>query len=198
VSAAGAATRIGPNAIIQVARALPEHIGAQATQRLFEQAALGHYLAHPPESMVDESEVLRLHQVLRASLGQEAAASVTRQAGLYTADYLLANRIPKPVQAILKWLPAPLAARVLLIAIGKHAWTFAGSGQFSSQVTGFALLTIRDNPLCRGMRTDVPACDFYAATFERLFQVLVHRQTRVREVQCEAQGDDACRFELRW
>jgi divinyl protochlorophyllide a 8-vinyl-reductase len=198
VTAGAASTRIGPNAIIQVARVLPDRIGVEATQRLFEQAAMGSYVAHPPQSMVDESEVLRLHQVMRASLGQDVAASVAREAGLQTANYLLANRIPKPVQAVLKWLPAPLAARVLLMAIGKHAWTFAGSGHFSSQVTSFALLTIRENPLCRGVRSDVPACDFYTATFERLFQVLVHRQTRAREVTCQAQGADACRFELRW
>jgi len=26
----------------------------------------------------------------------------------------------------------------------------------------------------------------------------VHRDTRVTELSCEARGDDACRFELRW
>jgi divinyl protochlorophyllide a 8-vinyl-reductase len=60
------------------------------------------------------------------------------------------------------------------------------------------VLEIRDNPLCRGLRAGVPACDYYAATFERLFQVLVHGDTQVRETACEACGDDACRFELRW
>jgi replicative DNA helicase len=45
---------------------------------------------------------------------------------------------------------------------------------------------------------DSPACDFYAATFERLFAVLVHARARVHEVACEACGDAECRFEIRW
>jgi divinyl protochlorophyllide a 8-vinyl-reductase len=118
-----------------------------------------------------------------------------------TADYLLAHRIPLPVQRVLKRLPAGLAARVLLAAISRHAWTFAGSGRFSASPAGRGrrplVLEIRNNPLCRG-HAAVPACDFYAATFERLFQVLVHRDAQVVETACEACGDAACRFELRW
>jgi len=49
----------------------------------------------------------------------------------------------------------------------------------------------------QGLHTDTPACDFYGATFERLFPVLVHRNARVREVACAACGSDACRFEIR-
>jgi divinyl protochlorophyllide a 8-vinyl-reductase len=60
------------------------------------------------------------------------------------------------------------------------------------------VLSIRHNPLCAGLAADAPACDFYAATFERLFQVLVHPRSRVREVACEACGDAECRFEIRW
>ena len=93
------------------------------------------------------------------------------------------------------------AARVLVAAIQRHAWTFAGSGRVSAVLPRRArplVLEIRHNPLCRGLRAGVPACDYYAATFERLFQVLVHGDSQVRETACEACGDDACRFELRW
>jgi divinyl protochlorophyllide a 8-vinyl-reductase len=197
VSAAAAVGRIGPNAITRVAEALPAYIGTRATQQLFERAGLATYLRQPPQQMVDEAEVTRLHRELRASLGATAAA-VARNAGERTADYLLAHRIPKPAQALLKVLPAPLAARVLLSAITRHAWTFAGSGRFEARAGRPVVLTLRDNPLCRGVTSDVPVCDFYAATFERLFRVLVHRETQVFEVACEARGDAACVFELRW
>jgi divinyl protochlorophyllide a 8-vinyl-reductase len=60
------------------------------------------------------------------------------------------------------------------------------------------VLHIQHNPLCRNLSTETPACDFYAATFERLFQVLVHKASRVHEVACEACGDAECRFEIRW
>jgi len=197
-AAAASAGRIGPNAITRVAEVLPALLGEAGTRALFEAAGLGGYLSQPPEGMVDETEVARLHRVLRQQLGPAVAGQVARSAGMRTADYLLARRIPKPVQWLLKRLPPVLAARVLLQAIGRHAWTFAGSGQFQAVAGRPCVLTIRDNPLCRGVASAQPACDFYSATFERLFQVLVHPAMQVVETQCEARGDPVCRFELRW
>lgn len=193
--------RIGPNAITRVAQVLPARVGSAATWTLFEDAGLVHYLRQPPEGMVDEAEVRRLHLAVRRQLGRDTARDVSLAAGRCTADYLLAHRIPKPVQAVLKRLPARLAAHVLLKAISRHAWTFAGSGSFSADAGGFgrpAVLRIQDNPLCVGLNSDAPACDYYAATFERLFQVLVHGRAAVHEVACEACCDSECRFELRW
>lgn len=197
-SAEGVAGRIGPNAIIRVLETLRETFGQDVTTGLFTQAGLGHYLVKLPEKMVNEAEVLHLHQVLRKQLGQPTCAAITWKAGLKTADYLLANRIPKAAQVVFKALPAAVSARLLLKTIGGHSWTFAGSGEFSYEVGQAVVLTIRNNPLCRDVHTDVPVCDFYSATFERLFQVLVHPNTKVEETACEAKGDDVCRFELRW
>jgi divinyl protochlorophyllide a 8-vinyl-reductase len=98
----------------------------------------------------------------------------------------------------LKRLPAAWAARLLLKAVSQHAWTFCGSGRFEARAGRPVVLEIHDNPLCRGLHSDAPACEFYAATFERLFRVLVHPATQVRETQCEARGDPCCRFELNW
>ncbi len=192
------AGRIGPNAIIRVGEALQHQLGGAVAAELFASAGLSPYLAAPPKQMVDEGEALRLHALLRSRLGDRVAAEVSREAGVVTAEYLLAHRIPKPVQALLRALPAALACRVLLAAIRRHAWTFAGSGRFEAVAGRPTLLTIRDNPLCRGQASEVPVCDYYAATFEHLFRRLVHRDARVTELSCEARGDDACRFELRW
>ena len=198
---AGLTSRIGPNAISRVAEVLPFRLGSEATAELFDAVGLGDYLQHPPESMVDEADVRRLHAALRERLGQAAAREVAQAAGRATAEYLLAHRIPRPLQKVLRRLPAHWAARVLLAAIRRNAWTFVGSGQFAASAGSGrcpAVLEIRGNPLCRGLRADAPACDYYAATFERLFATLVHPWSRVREVACEACGDDACRFEIRW
>jgi divinyl protochlorophyllide a 8-vinyl-reductase len=195
---AAAAGRIGPNAITRVAEVLPGVVGCSATRQIFETAGLLGYLVAAPQSMVDETEVTRLHQVLRAALGSDVTRQVTHEAGLRTADYLLAHRIPKPVQALLKVLPAPLAARVLLSAIRRHSWTFSGSGEFTARAGQPVVLTIRRNPLCKGSVTDAPACDFYTATFERLFRVLVHPGATAVETTCEARGDPECRFEVSW
>ncbi len=191
-------SRIGPNAITRVAEVLPGRVGARRTLDLFERAGLAHHLRQPPERMVDENEVMRLHGVLRDELGPPLAREVAREAGLRTADYLLGNRIPKPAQALMKGLPAALAARVLLAAISGHSWTFAGSGRGTARAGRPVLLEIRNNPLARGVSAAEPACAFYAATFESLFRTLVRHDAEVVEVSCEACGDDACRFEVRW
>jgi divinyl protochlorophyllide a 8-vinyl-reductase len=198
MSAVAHAGQIGPNAITRVAQVLPHRVGALATRELFQRAGIVGYLLQPPERMVDEAEVMRLHAELRRSLGGPAAQEVAREAGRLTGEYLLARRIPRAVQALLRVLPARLAARVLLAAITRHAWTFAGSGEFSAKMGRGVQLTLRNNPLCRGWHSEVPACDFYAATFERLFSELVHHRARVVELSCEACGSDACRFEVHW
>lgn len=192
------AGRIGPNAITRVAEVLPHVIGEPGRLKLFQLAGLAHYLQQPPKDMVDEAEVTRLHWQLQQSLGSDVTRIVARQAGLRTANYLLQFRIPKAVQSLLQVLPARLASRVLLSAIRGHAWTFSGSGVFSAKAGRPVVLRIRDNPMCRGIKTTEPCCDFYAATFEHLFQVLVHPQAKVTEVECESSGGSECRFEVRW
>ena len=198
IGPAAAAGRIGPNAITRVAEAVTACQGRAVTRELFARAGLEVYLDAPPHTMVDEAEVIALHGVLRAELGEPQASDIAADAGRRTAEYLLVKRIPRPAQRLLKLLPAPLAARVLLRAIGGHAWTFAGSGVFQARAGRPVRLQISDNPLCRGLRTTASTCDYYAAVFQRLFEVLVHPRARVVETACEARGDTACRFEVRW
>jgi divinyl protochlorophyllide a 8-vinyl-reductase len=192
------AARIGPNAITRVAEALRSQGDEARTREVFSAAGLAQYLAKPPERMVDENEVIRLHRALAATLGEVTARAVARSAGLATARYLLAHRIPRPFQAIVRRLPAQLAAFLLLAAIRRHAWTFAGSGAFAARAGRPTRLSISANPMCRGLHAEQPACDYYAATFEGLFRALVHPRATVNEIGCEACGADACRFEIDW
>ena len=188
--------RIGPNAITRVAEALRESGPEDRVEHLYTRAGLAHYLAQPPEKMVDEREVTRLHQVLRDELGIPAALEIARSAGVRTGDYLLAHRIPKGVQVLLKWLPARLASQVLLNATQRHAWTFAGSGELRVRKTYPPHLAIAGCCICQGAKAETPLCDFYAAAIERLFQQLVHPRSRVTETQCQALGAEACTFEV--
>ena len=98
--------RIGPNAVIRLAEALDALESKAVTRKLFIAASLESYVHALPDAMVPEEEVSVLHHHLRSNLGADRAASVSWIAGLRTADYLLANRIPKPVQRLLKLLPA--------------------------------------------------------------------------------------------
>jgi divinyl protochlorophyllide a 8-vinyl-reductase len=192
------AARIGPNAITQVAAALAARYGPDAAADVLRGAGLGGYLAAPPAAMVPEAEVVALHSTLRAVLGDGPREEVCRDAGERTADYLLANRIPRPVQTVLKVLPASIASRVLLDAISRHAWTFAGSGRFGAIAGNPVRLSIEGCALCRGAAFDAPGCVYYAATFERLYRVLVSPRAIAREIACEGCGAPACRFEVAW
>jgi len=190
--------RIGPNSIIRMAEALRAQQGEARTAELFAAAGLERYLTEPPGAMVLEEEVIRLHHAVRAGIGLDAAARAGWEAGQRTGTYLLAHRIPKPAQAVLKLMPPALAARALVKAIGQHAWTFAGSGQFSAAFGHPLRLTIAHCPTARDARADQPLCAFYAGTFERIFSELVSPNITVREVACAAMGAPACVFELRW
>lgn len=189
---------IGPNAVIQLVPALTRQGFDGMVPQVFARAGVAGWLAHPPAVMVDERQVAALHRTLRAGLPPEQAALVLAEAGRLTADYLLAARIPGMAQAILKLLPAPLSASLLVGAIKAHAWTFAGSGRFSACSGTPLILEIADNPLCAGEHTAAPVCSWHAAVFRRLFEVLVSRDVRVDEIDCEARGDCACRFSIDW
>jgi divinyl protochlorophyllide a 8-vinyl-reductase len=194
-------SRIGPNAILQTMAVLRATFGEAGCAALMQRAGLQAHVADPPQQMVDERDVVALHRMLRAELGVPRARALSHAAGLATGDYLLAHRIPRPARLLLPRLPAAWASRALLAAIRGHAWTFCGSGLFSVQHATRRQplrLTIAGCATSRGALSDEPLCDYYAATFERLFGVLVHPRTVVREVACAAMGAPDCVFEVDW
>jgi divinyl protochlorophyllide a 8-vinyl-reductase len=189
---------IGPNAITRIIEALDEVESPQSVQRIFRASRLEPYLLQRPTEMVDETEVMRLHQVLHDDLGDNQARAVGRIAGKLTAEYLLRCRIPRLAQIALRCSPDRLASRMLIGAIARNAWTFVGTGTFSACHGRPTRFTISDCPICRGQRSSEPYCDFYAGTFERLYCRLVNERTRVTEIDCQAIGARACTFEITW
>jgi divinyl protochlorophyllide a 8-vinyl-reductase len=91
-----------------------------------------------------------------------------------------------------------LAARLFVMAIAKHAWTFTGSGAFSYRFGPELTLRIVGSPVCRLLKTDNPACHYFAGTFARLFTVILHTKATVTETECAAAGAPACRFRVTW
>lgn len=191
---AASAGRIGPNAVTRLAEALAK-AGDGAAERVFGSAGLARHLANPPTEMVPDEDVALLHEALRRELGCREASNVADRAGRLTADYLLANRIPRMAQKMLAWLPASLALGLLLRAIGRHAWTFAGRGRFGwRRQGGTFVLSLAGGPVSRGITSEAPVCAYYAATFERIFQATLRRPVLVVETACEATGAAACEF----
>lgn len=183
---------IGPNAVLQLVPLLDRAGGEVWRAALVESAGIA---ALPDGTgMIPEGPVARLHQAMRRDR-PHIAAGLGWQAGLATGDYILAHRIPRGVQRLLKALPWRIAARVLSQAIARNAWTFAGSGQFL--VITPLRFELRANPLVRGEVADHPLCDWHRGVFTRLFQTLVHPHLTCTETRCCAQGHAACRFEMR-
>ena len=195
---AHAIPRIGPNAITRIGEALRERVGEPGMVRVFVAASLDAYLPTMPVAMVDEAEVTRLHHALRAEFGADGAATIARDAGRLTGDYLLAHRIPRPVKALLRLLPSALAARVLVRAIERNSWTFCGSARLTTRIGETVQFSLVNCAICRDAQADHMLCDYYAATFECLFRALVARNAEVTEIACEATGGEACVFEARW
>jgi divinyl protochlorophyllide a 8-vinyl-reductase len=189
---------IGPNAVIQLAEALRRADLDWVAHAAFAEAEAEDWLALAPAAMVDERKVALLHQLVRGALPADQAIAVMREAGRLTADYLLSHRIPRAAQAVLKLLPPMLATLSLVPAIRAHAWTFAGSGQFSAHAGTPTVFEVVGNPLCAHESADQPVCVWHAAVFERLFAVLVSPQTRVVETACAARRDPCCRFIIDW
>lgn len=189
---------IGPNSVIQLVAALKQLGETEAMERLFADADRAAWIETPPSSMIPAHEAARLHQGLRDVLPVARAEAVLSLAGRLTAEYLLAVRIPRPAQVILKILPARLAASVLMKAISANAWTFGGADGFSYTVGSGVEAVIKNNPLCEGLHAEAPTCVWHAAVFETLFRALVSPATQAREALCCAQGNDSCHFQLIW
>lgn len=159
---------IGPNAVLQTMWAMERQLGTAAAREVLEVAGIA---ALPSgDAMIAEAEALRLHHALAALHPREAAA-IALAAAEGTADYIIANRIPRIAAWLLRHLPAPLAARALMKAIAKHAWTFIGAGTFT--VTGPWRFAID-----RGAAGDAAAPPqslflWYGAVFARLYSQLV-------------------------
>lgn len=184
-----ASSRVGPNAIIQLAGALGDRLGEQAVRDLFTHVGLQHMLIDPPAEMVDQRAVADLYEALFARFPGTAAA-VAGEAGARTADYILAHRIPWFAKALLRALPARLAAPLLLGAIGRNAWTFAGTGRFSARRGSPLVIEIANNPLA------MPNGVWHVAVFEGLFRALVSPRMTVRQRHCCHEGAPVCRFEI--
>jgi divinyl protochlorophyllide a 8-vinyl-reductase len=185
--------RIGPNAIIQLAES-GRILGADAIVRTaFRRSGHAIWFERPPEDMLDEADVAAVHDALWCEAPKEIAEALIVEAGRRTADYVIENRIPPAVRRLLEALPAVLAEPVLLNAIARHAWTFAGSGNFLAAPDGLARFSIQANPLASPRAGH---CLWHEAVFTRMWQRLVSPRARVGELSCCGQGAPACRFRV--
>ncbi|MEO1786585.1 MAG: bacteriochlorophyll 4-vinyl reductase [Pseudomonadota bacterium] len=182
--------RIGPNAVLQLEQALVETSGESASGRVFARAGLSGLLTDRPTDMVDEQLPRALFDSLFAEFPEPQARRIAHRAGVLTGEYILEHRIPATVRMLLAWLPAGTAQPLLLGAILRHAWTFAGSGRCIATAGRAARIEIAANPLA------MPGCAWHVGVFETLFRRLVSPRASVSHGPCCLDGDAACHFEI--
>jgi divinyl protochlorophyllide a 8-vinyl-reductase len=186
------AGRIGPNAILQLVDVLERRGEGVLLSAVLAEASV----VRPPRDggMLPEGDCAAVHQALwRVS---PAAEELLEEAGLATGNYILTHRIPKLAQGVLRVLPGHVAAPLLTKAIARHAWTFAGTGEFRVVSSRPLVVSVARNPLVAGWHADRPQCVWHVAVFRRLYGRLAWPGVRVHEVACCACGDVACLFEI--
>lgn len=190
--------RIGPNALIRLGEAVRNIKGEAACNELFQAAGLSRYLDAPPDQMVPEEEVKALHRALYGRYPREEAERLLAVAGVLTARYLVANRIPKAARRVIRALPRRLGGRILLSAIRKNSWTFAGSATVAAKQGRSPALLMQKCRLCAGLDAAARPCRYHQATIETLFRTIVSPQARVDIHAFCPERDDACAFEISW
>lgn len=176
--------RVGPNAILQTLQAARQLHGPVLERALFNQLGL----THLPEQMVDVGLVNCLNDHVFERLGPERARLVMARAGVLTADYVMENRIPRAVRAVLKHLPARLAQPLLIKAICRNSWTFAGQSHVWFED---GALLIASNPIALG------PCVWHESVLTHMLRTLAGPSSlSVQERACVCAGADACRFEI--
>lgn len=191
VDARAEAGLVGPNAVIQLAEALraaPDVPGL--AEHVFGRAGYARLLRSPPTDMIDEAIAARLFATLWREMPPASAAAIAHEAGRRTGAYVLAHRIPPLARLLLRTLPPRIAAPLLLRAIARHAWTFAGSGRCRTASGPPCLITIARNPLA------MPGGAWHGGVFECLFRSLVSRSASVRHAEVSGDGGPVCRFEI--
>jgi len=193
VSAGTSAARsavVGPNAVIQLGKALDHLLGRPTTQKVFLEGGHPDLLSDPPRDMIHETIPASLMAGLWKTLNPDDAKAVASDAGWRTADYVIANRIPRPVKWLLSCAPRPLGARLLLNAIRRNAWTFCGSGLCRIEHAPTLAVVLVGNPL------PTPEGTWHVAVFERLFQRLVSNECVVRYCRQRTAGIHVERYDI--
>jgi len=173
--------RIGPNALIQTARALEARLGLAEARRLLGLAGMGELVVRDPLDMRDEREFFRLVSFLEAALSRREVIAVLHDAGLRTGAYVLANRVPGGVRLGLRVLPRALRLRLTLAAMASHAWTFAGSGRFAFETRPHPTLRLVHGQPALTVPDPAPLHAFYRGAFEVLLRALVASGTELEE-----------------
>ena len=167
-------SKIGPNSIIQTVAALEAAYGKTKAETMLSKIGQGYLVGNLPKEMVEEAKFHTLVGALQKEIGETATSRILQESGERTARYLLKVRIPGIFQKFVKLLPPRPAFKLLLFAISKNAWTFAGSGEFAYNMTRPPEISVKVT-----FPTQPVVGNFYLGTFTALLQELVNPTTKI-------------------
>ena len=157
---------------------MEERLGATETAAILADAQITRLPSG--DHMIPEADALRLHRWL-ALHDPMGAFVIAEESGARTADYIIANRIPRAACWLLRHLPAWAAAPLLMAAIRKHAWTFVGAGAFTA-ADGWHFAIDR-SAADDSLPPPGSLFHWYAAVFTRLFRRLVAADCTCRMIE---------------
>jgi divinyl protochlorophyllide a 8-vinyl-reductase len=194
-SSRGTPGRIGPNAVIQTVRALEERCGsAEAARMLAGRPA--RWLAERPSAMVDERDFRDLVEAIGAAMPADEASAVLYRSGRLTGEYVLANRIPRIAQTLIRALRRGPGPAILLRAIGANAGTFGESGSYAYTAGGTPRVQIANPVLSASPELAAAVCAYNRGAFEALFRGLIDAQASIVEEHCQATGGNTCTYRI--
>ncbi|MEI7747481.1 MAG: bacteriochlorophyll 4-vinyl reductase [Chlorobiaceae bacterium] len=167
-------SKIGPNSIIQTVAALEAAYGKTKAETMLSKIGQGYLVGNLPKEMVEEAKFHTLVGALQKEIGETATSRILQESGERTARYLLKVRIPGIFQKFVKLLPPRPAFKLLLFAISKNAWTFAGSGEFAYTMKRPPEISVKVT-----FPTLPVVGNFYLGTFTALLQELVNPTTKI-------------------
>ena len=167
-------SKIGPNSIIQTVAALEAAYGKTKAETMLSKIGQGYLVGNLPKEMVEEAKFHTLVGALQKEIGETATSRILQESGERTARYLLKVRIPGIFQKLVKLLPPRPAFKLLLFAISKNAWTFAGSGEFAYTMKRPPEISVKVT-----FPTLPVVGNFYLGTFTALLQELVNPTTKI-------------------
>ncbi|MEL7257577.1 MAG: bacteriochlorophyll 4-vinyl reductase [Pseudomonadota bacterium] len=178
--------RIGSDAVLQTLNALSDIGGDILAQKVVEAAGLRYMLDQKLQDMVPQNMFLALVQAIEDALPKSQVDLVAVSSGRKTGGVLLEQYIPDMAQKLLHTLPSPVAGPLLLQALERHAWTFAGSANVCHQAGPPLQFVIENNPMA------IWGCLWQCALLETVFRSLISPDARVWHMACCADHKSSC------
>ncbi len=176
----------GSKAFGHIMQSLTEIGGEPLRHKVIAEAGLPYLKTDQNRPSFSPTAILSLFQILERVLPKALASRVVILSARKAAEDLLKEHIPGIAQKMLYTLPDHVSAPLLLDALKRIAWTFAGSGSVRVMAGPPMYLVIDKNPAV------IWGCLWQRALIETVFRNLISARARVEHLRCCKTGQSSC------